>query len=278
MTERSTVICGLPGSGKTTFLAALWHLITAREIDTALRFGSLRNGDSAHLNAIASRWRNAEAQERTAVGSLRLVSMNLVAGDDSPMRLTFPDLSGEAYRRMWEERDCDADVADVLIAGQGVILFIHADEIQAPLWVVDVTDLTRRMGLPVEEGQEIPWSPRLAPTQVQLVEFLQLLRSPALDVRAQRLAVMLSAWDKVASEGRTPETFLNERLPLLDQYLRSGAGRWDWRTYGVSAQGGDFATDAETLRAKDRPSTRIQVVAGTQESHDLTEPLAWLMG
>ncbi len=53
MPERSVVIIGLPASGKTTFLAALWHLVTARDVDTVLRFGTLRVGDAAHLNAIA---------------------------------------------------------------------------------------------------------------------------------------------------------------------------------------------------------------------------------
>ena len=69
MTERSVVIIGLPESGKTTFLGALWHLVTAREIDTVLRFHNLRSGDVGHLNAIAARWREARVQERTAVGS-----------------------------------------------------------------------------------------------------------------------------------------------------------------------------------------------------------------
>jgi type IV secretory pathway ATPase VirB11/archaellum biosynthesis ATPase len=34
MNERSVVIIGLPESGKTTFLAALWHLITERDVET----------------------------------------------------------------------------------------------------------------------------------------------------------------------------------------------------------------------------------------------------
>ena len=116
MTERSMIICGLPGSGKTTFLAALWHLVSSREIETALRFESLRNGDAAHLNALATRWRSARIQDRTAVAANRLVSMNLLDAGGNPVRLTFPDLSGESYRRMWEERDCDPAVAGALTA------------------------------------------------------------------------------------------------------------------------------------------------------------------
>lgn len=78
MTERSVVIIGLPASGKTTFLAALWHLVTARDVETVLRFGSLRVGAAAHLNEIAARWREAKVQDRTAMTGNRVVSMSLV--------------------------------------------------------------------------------------------------------------------------------------------------------------------------------------------------------
>ena len=51
---------------------------------------------------------------------------------------------------------------------------------------------------------------------------------------------MLSAWDKVEDEGHDPEIFLTQELPLLDQYLRQGTDGWDFRIYGLSAQGGDY--------------------------------------
>lgn len=288
MTERSMIICGLPSSGKTTFLAALWHLVSSREIETALRFESLRNGDAAHLNALATRWRSARIQDRTAITANRLVSMNLLDAGGNPVRLTFPDLSGESYRRMWEERDCDPAVADILTAGEGLLLFVHADQIQSPRSVLEVASQSRRLGIEIADEPGAPWRPRLAPTQVQIVDLLQLLRARPLGVKPQRVAIMLSAWDKVAPENRTPEAFFAERLPLLDQYLRSGADGWTWRVYGVSAQGGDYEienkemtdaqrADLEALRTLDQPSERIKVISEIGESHDLTEPVAWLM-
>jgi hypothetical protein len=282
------IICGLPGSGKTTFLAALWHLVTSREIDTALRFESLRNGDSSHLHALATRWRSAKIQDRTAVAANRFVSMNLLNRDDNPVRLTFPDLSGESYRRMWEERDCDPAVAEILTTGEGLLLFVHADQIQSPKSVVEVAAQSKKLGIEVTDEQDAPWRPRLAPTQVQIVDLLQLFRSPPLKVGLQRVAIMLSAWDKVVAEKRTPEAFLAEWLPFLDQYLRSSADGWTCRVYGVSAQGGDYEAenkemtgpqraDLEALRTLDQPSMRIKVISESGESHDLTEPVAWLM-
>lgn len=278
MSSRSIVIYGLPESGKTTFLAALWHLVTAREIETVLRFSSLKDGDHSHLNAIAARWRDAEPQKHTELSSTRLVTMNLLDGTGRPIRVSFPDLSGEAYLRMWEARDCDPDVAKILRSGAGVLLFVHSDRIKLPIWVVEEAEQMRELGLEGHlSGTEVPWKPEFAPTQVQLVELLQMLNALPLDIGPRRVAVILSAWDKIEPEQRTPNAFLRERLPLLEQYLQGGAGIVAWRVYGVSAQGGDLKTDADNLRAVDVPSKRIRVVLGTKVSHDLTEPLQWLM-
>jgi hypothetical protein len=285
MNERSVVIIGLPESGKTTFLAALWHLITERDVETVLKFHTLRSGEASHLNEISARWRDAKVQDRTAVGGNRLVSMNLKDAAETPVRITFPDVPGEAYRRMTEESDCEPEIADTLKA-TGVLLFIHADTIRPPKWVVDEVALSKAVGLTIPAGQEVPWHPRLAPTQVQLVDLLQLLRSAPLDVGPRRLAIMLSAWDKAHGEGLSPAAYLNAKLPLLAQYLRRDADEWTSRVYGLSAQGGDYDAiesgaerkpNAEALRNLDRPSTRIRLVGNAHESHDLTEPLAWLM-
>jgi hypothetical protein len=285
MNERSVVIIGLPESGKSTFLGALWHLMTEDDLDTLLQLENLGHGDRNHLNALASRWRDAKVQDRTAIGGNRLVVMNLADRTGASLRVTFPDTAGEAYQHMWEERECDPDVADTLTRGN-VLLFIHSDTIQAPMWLVDDADLSRRMGLPHVENQEVPWHPRLAPTQVQLVELLQFLSTKPLDTGPRRLAIMLSAWDKVAPEGLSPSIFLETNLPLLAQYLRHNGQKWTWRVFGLSAQGGDYDAieddaaiepQAEELRKLDRPSTRIRLLGEVPETHDLTEPLAWLM-
>jgi hypothetical protein len=96
---------------------------------------------------------------------------------------------------------------------------------------------------------------------------------------------MLSAWDKGTGEGLSPIEFLRQKLPLLHQYLENAGDNWNWRVYGVSAQGGEYEevkedapaiAEARSLRELDVPSERIKLVDETSSSHDLTEPLKWL--
>lgn len=285
MVERSIVVIGLPESGKTTFLAALWHLVTQQEVDTVLCFDTLAGVKADHLNEIAARWREARIQDRTALGGKRLVSMNLKDAEGLAHRVTFPDLPGEAFRRMWEDRECEPEMGEFL-RGRDVLFFIHSDTIQSPRWVVEEVSLTKELGLEAVEDQAVPWHPSLAPTQVQLVDLLQLLRRPPLDTGTRRVAVMLSAWDKASDEGLKPDEYLKEKLPLLNQYLQSRADGWDWRVYGLSAQGGDYdptdatanpVPEADVLRSLDTPSERIRLVEDGVQTNDLTRPLAWLM-
>ena len=61
MSEVFHSVVGLPHSGKTTFLAAIWHLINAGEMSTKLIVKELR-GNTAYLNEIADRWRQCASR------------------------------------------------------------------------------------------------------------------------------------------------------------------------------------------------------------------------
>jgi hypothetical protein len=284
--QHHIVTVGFPASGKTTFLAALWHLVCKSDVDTRLKFAGLRTGNKAHLNEIADRWRDGRVQERTVLRGDRIVAINLVDTTGIEVQVEFPDIAGEAFGQMWEKRDCDPAVAEMLRNGN-VLLFVHPDAIKPLVRVVDVAEMATDCGIKDGNDQSaIPWNPELAPTQVQVVSLLSMLREPVLDEyhSSRRLAVMLSAWDKVQEQKLTPEQYLEQYLPLLHQYLRQAADVWEWQVYGVSAQGCPYDKSDVKERSKaalaileQEPSHRIQLVHAGRTSHDLTEPLEWLI-
>lgn len=288
MAERQhhIVTVGLPASGKTTFLAALWHLVCKSDVETRLKFAGLRRGDKTYLNEIADLWRDGRIQERTVLLGDRVVTIDLVDHTGTEVHLEFPDIAGETFRQMWEKRDCDPTVAEMLQEGN-VLLFIHPDTIKPLVRVVTIAAMAADCG--IQDGNDktaVPWNPEFAPTQVQIVSLLSMLREPSLDKTrgTRRLAVMLSAWDKVQTQGLTPAQYLKRDLPFLHQYLRQAADGWEWRVYGVSAQGGPYDKADEKIRSEAaiaildlEPSQRIQLVHDDRTSPDLTEPLEWLI-
>src|SRR3954469_5056688 len=65
--EQSVVMMGLPGSGKTTFLAALWHQLESAEIATAFTTDRLQR-DREYLNRIRDAWIAFEEVPHTSAG------------------------------------------------------------------------------------------------------------------------------------------------------------------------------------------------------------------
>jgi GTPase SAR1 family protein len=86
-------LVGLPASGKTTYLAALWHVARSDDVEGAMRLVRM-HGEQGYLNKITNLWADAKQLPRTQVGSEQYVSM--ILGDpkgDSETELVFPDLS-----------------------------------------------------------------------------------------------------------------------------------------------------------------------------------------
>lgn len=293
----SISIIGLPESGKTTFLAALWELVTELRIEKELALDSIGANDHSYLRRIVSVWRKATEQARTKLTGLSAVRMNLKDRDGNVVEVTMPDAPGEDFRAMWESRELGRLLGDSL-AGGNIILFVNGNKVKAPAWVTERAVQRRATGRQATQPLTREWHPSLAPTQVQLVDLLQLISHAPVGRSDRRLVVMISAWDKVEGERLTPDAFLTAKMPLLAQYIKAGRDGWTSRVYGVSAQGGEYdgntdnaepaeggtpkkgpkkGRDAERLREVDIPANRIRLVFGERESTDLTEPLKWLM-
>lgn len=287
MSRPSVSIVGLPSSGKTTFLAALWHLLTEDDINTELRLKNIQAGNNAYLTRIASRWRQALIQERTQQTGNKNVQINLTNRDgDQDLQVNVPDVAGETYRDMWENRTCSPEIVEMLCS-ESVLLFVNADTIKQPKWVVDEVAQMQQMGIPLADGKDVDWAPQMSPTQVQVVELLQLLTEKPFDVGPRKLTVLLSAWDRVAPEGLSPSEYLEQRLPLLHQYILTNQKKWTFTVSGLSAQGGVYddpdrpdqpSDEAKRLRNLDQPSERIKLINHAGETEDLTLPFVDLVG
>lgn len=306
---------GLPESGKTTFLAALWHVITLGTLPSSLTVDRV-SGDRTYLNAIAHRWSDGHALERTITAGGATVQMHLrYRSVDRAFSLTFPDLPGEVFRDAWAHRTWPKDVAEMAATATGILLFIHPD-VHEPqrLDVLNRTsiaggaaelpaDATTSSGVP-SETESAPWLPGDAPHAVILVDLIQavLRAQTASDDNAKgesplRVAVVISAWDLVDAEARyapqadvanhgarmagpvpeSPSQWVAHRLPFLEQFLRSNPETIQYHVFGVSAQGGAL-DETHRLLAAPTPEERIRVVGAPGAPNDLTAVVRWSAG
>lgn len=272
--ERHHTIIGLPASGKTTFLAALWHLLNSGETDTLLTIDRIE-GDVTYLSEIVKAWRACVPVPRTSrqKETERLALHVREVKTDERMVLSFPDLSGETFEHQVQHRACRQTFVDDVNGEGGLVLFVTANRRPDGITHDDMRGL-----MPDAGNKAVPeaWSVKAVPQQSQLLEILQFTQRAPFSRRCRRLAVIISAWDVVADQ--QPANWLKKEMPLLWQFLESNPESFEHRIWGISAQGGELSREvAATLKQK-VPSERISCVCVDFDGHDLTVPLVWLNG
>ncbi|KKW51706.1 hypothetical protein XB02_04720 [Pantoea ananatis] len=279
------IIMGLPASGKTTFLAALWHLVEANEAECRLRFVG-GSGDYTYLNMITEAWRTFNPVPRTSQVGDKDVTIQLMDMETQACgQAFFPDLAGETFDRQVEDRVCKPEFIEALSQNRGILFFINADVKEDAL---SINEFNARIPPVVfdadpfvesESSTELKeWSPQDLPEQVKIVQLLSDLIRPPFELFQRRIAVMISAWDLVRDMQLTPSEWLASHMPLVSQFLKANSIYFESRVYGVSAQGVRLEDEAAINDiARRTPSQRIQIVGQAREGHDITEPLVWLM-
>ncbi|HDR8996994.1 TPA: hypothetical protein QDB01_002923 [Burkholderia vietnamiensis] len=278
MSELYHSILGLPRSGKTTFLAALWHLIDAGEVETKLVLDKLV-GDHAYLNNIVHAWRRCEEVPRTPRAAETNVAIHVhEPATGRKVVLGFPDLSGESFEDQFASRRCKAEYVEGFARNGGILLFVNADRPQDGMTLVDIGPVVAGDAEAPVAAEEQVWTPALVPEQVRLVDLLQFLQRPPFVRCERRLALCVSAWDVLGNSTLSPEQWVSRELPFLYQFLKNNPGSFNTRFYGISAQGGDVKGELRSELARQTPSRRIRCVGPDSDDHDLTAPLLWLCG
>jgi GTPase SAR1 family protein len=285
MTEQplNILMVGLPGAGKTTFLAALWHVL--RSFSGVLSLRELPS-EAEYINSICEKWINCEPLERTLLGSHNLVNMKLEdRSSHKTVEVIFPDLSGETFREQLIHRQWKKDYEELILQSTGLFLFIHPNGIIDSPLIGEAEELLQELGEEettdtienTTEETTPSWNFEELSTQVRIVELLQLHIDCMQPSHAPRVAIIVSAWDLVSDQYDSPEAFVKKRLPLLDQYLASNSDIVLSTFFGVSAQGGDLPSKKKNLLKNIKPADRIIVKDRGNNASELTAPIRWLM-
>jgi hypothetical protein len=287
MNKNEFLIVGLPQSGKTTFLAALSHVVLSRDVPNSLQYNGL-DDKRDYIRYIKDQWLSAERIERTTLSTEETVILKAKTPDNKvEMELNIPDFFGETYRDQWEKRHATKLFDNVAKSATGAVFLIHSQKIKNPVSIGELqTDLniiaaaegTLDNQEPISEDQlpeTEPWSPATSPSQVIFVDLLQTLISYGIS----KIAIVISAWDAV-SEDIPPKEWIKNHLPLLNQFLKANSDELEVKIYGISAQGGNYddPDKKQELMDMDPASDRIVVREDEDTSNDITLPLKWLMG
>jgi hypothetical protein len=278
MSSRSAVVAmiGMPSTGKSTYLAALYQTLSDPPPDVRARLAR-QPAQRAYLEELRQAWLRGEPVGRTRPDSGELVELEILVSDQDEVRLAVPDIAGETFENILVKRQADALVANFVTDANGLLLFTHPDHQRPRVPIATLRRMQELVGEQPADGEDVdekPFDAKEVPGEVQLIDLLQWatrVRAQRSDTKPCRVALIVSAWDRAGN--RAPADWITTKMPMLRRFLDSQKEHFATVVYGVCAQGGDYGQDDV---AKQRPHGRSYILtAEGLRSDDLTAPLQW---
>lgn len=276
------IFVGGPRSGKSNYLFRTWIAIEREK-------GRItKNGlppDLEYLHDGASILLDGKFAPHTSKDTRQICEIPIAqrGHPDSTSTLYVPDATGELWLDLYTKREWPLQWDALVTKSCGFILFICVDSphnVPALDWVT-----CERF-----YGSDVLPKPTGVPTQVLLVEWLQILRSVTERKIGYgympRLSLVITAWDRIpiGRQQENPQEYLETEFPLLAQFVRAGEHGFNAKVFGLSIVGGDLDLDPEFhekyLRAD--PSSLGYAVSGMQSGivrhADVLVPIYWALG
>lgn len=279
MSERGILFSGLPESGKTTFLAALWYFIFNNLNDDGYKCDSLKDTELQYLNSISKNWASCSKVIRTNQNKIEKVDIKMIDNiSKQSMTLKIPDISGETFNSLFRDREWDEEFDKLIENVNGLLLFIDPnDKKNKPVLIHQANESYRIFDETlINDNPQLAWTEDLVPSQVKLVDFLQMIDFHKPN-SIKKISVIISSWDLVPPNTE-PETWCKQELPLLHQYLSANSEIFTTKYFGVSSQGGTYenVTIKDKLLALEDPLQRIFVTDGKLITNNILSPLIWI--
>lgn len=279
MKPSELVVLGGPDSGKTHYAGQLYGRLQRCPGALRLRREAGTPPDLSPLDEVFRCLENGRSAGHTPTGTWAEVHLPLVDGAGRATDLRWPDYGGEQVKAVAESRAVTPQWRDRLVAARGWLLFIRPS---AETTYPDTLDkLNERPSADSASGaRSMGWD-----ATARLTELLQILLHVAgvgtsSRVSSPRLAVLLSCYDEVLSDTKSPREFLDERFPLLSSFIESTWHADSLSIWGLSSLGKALAADgADDDFIDGGPEHQGWVIPpeGARREVDLSLPLAWLL-
>ncbi|WP_316801593.1 TRAFAC clade GTPase domain-containing protein [Pedobacter frigidisoli] len=282
ITNNQILLLGLPESGKTSFLAAFYHFIDSDVEDKPLSQARYSK-NTTYLNYIVSKWLNCELIGRTAEStgaSTKEVILHLVDNQKKiQFDLNMPDMAGESFVRQYTDRTWEQEYKVQAENSEGSILFINPSKVRAHVLIDEIAGVLQAFGdEPEDLAEQVDFNAEKSPSQVMLVDILA-GHAETLFGKLQKIAIVISAWDEQMASHKSPAKWLEKNMPLLNQYLITNPELFQFKVFGISAQGGSIseAESVLSLRKVPEPAERIIVQEEDKTHKNICAPIEWII-
>lgn len=279
MSASEIMLLGGPNSGKTHYAGQLYGRVQRNPGRLRLRKDGTPS-DLGPLQEVLDCLENGRAAQHTPTGTSHAVILPLIAPDGRCIDLRWPDYGGEQLSQIEAQRAVPEAWRSRLVAAGGWIVLIR---IGAETVYTDA--LEKLVGQHDQPNRRLSERAERWDANARWVELLQILlhiagHGTAHPLRHPRLAVLLSCFDELNIENRSPPEVLAERLPLLAAFIEANWASRAYSVWGLSALGKllDQHSDDDAF-VNEGPEWHGWVAPpdGGEHDADLSRPIAWLL-
>lgn len=276
------MIAGLPGSGKSTYIGALWYCLMHPDNIEGIKLVADKMNladDLTVLNRLSDAYKNVKLIDRNYSDQNETVQINLkVADSDTRLQVEVPDFLGENFRDLVELKESEL-VSKWLNDTDTLVYFMN--EVTPPEFEDDHGPEDDESPMPAKDVP--PFSIKTISAVAMNIMVLKCLLSKK---TFKKVVIVLSWWDKNTDNGvipNNPQKYLKEYSPALFNFIQYHIPNFE--IIGLSAQGqeypkedqGNYEATKKEIKAKTREGKRSFVEIKDKILHDLSLPLYLLI-
>lgn len=267
------MIAGLPSSGKSTYIAALWYNLCNCDANMLMSSGDLPENTTL-LEKLEELWQQVKKIERSSSEQnvVDNILLNLIVKETGQIiTLNVPDFWGEKFYDIIEQNDTDeienwcneADSLFYMVADVNPSNFIDDDNMDE--------EPDKKEDVPPIDVKKMS----LAAINIMVLKFLFQHK------KFKRLVLALTRWDEVTDNGdnpENPEKWLQSYSPAFYNFVKHYYP--DVLIVGLSSQGCDYEKNNWELKdmlRKTEKGKRAFVNDANGICYDLSMPLKFLM-
>lgn len=265
--SKKIIIAGLPNAGKTTYIAALNGLIRKTGATTLTSNGVSK--EQNYLNGCTGNWLCYTKVDHSTSEAPHFIDFPLKdTNSDATLTLELPDVKGKLFEDIIGN-DFDEELEKYCQGADGLLFFIN--EVDDIVLKSDVQEAVGKEKQAVDKKEEVVVGAAEMTDMARNILVLKYLRNTIGDVP---LVVGVSSWDEEETLFNTIDDYFIKKVPALYNYIRSHFS--EYKLYGVSAQGTNYAKGTDGLEEKMESNKRVYVF-DTEKHYDITLPIAFLI-
>lgn len=271
METTNILLAGLPATGKSTYITALWAVEKDGKSGHLLTCDGMPS-ESSYIDSMRENWMVQKEVRRTAFAEPQEIVLPMKSCQTGEkINLSLPDFKGEIFQRILDNA-VSKEIDEWCDKSSGILFMLNLGGSSPQMLQEEVSGATK----PKVDLEKVVMTSSDIDPAIQNVLLLKYLYDRMYDCP---IAICFSSWDATdCNEEKSIDEWVVENHPCIYNYVKEHFSTFKY--YGISAQGADYGeldeNSGDELAEKTTQKERAFVYTD-KKSFDITEPIDFLI-